>query len=154
MQQRSSSSSSRCSSDEHKAINIGAEQQQHAKRRRNPNEDLLDVLPIYHHRTVTGQREISRSRSLVTKKCIHAIPVLVLLCLLTLWWFSFPVDVEIMDGRITAIRQIQTSSRPNNNTRIDLTILATVAASSPIPAFLQDLSGEDETYLEPVSSPN
>ncbi|KAK7262388.1 hypothetical protein RJT34_29960 [Clitoria ternatea] len=81
-------------------------------------------------------------------------PHVVLLCLLTLRWISFLVDVEIMDGRITAIRQIQTSSRPNNNTRIDLMILATVAASSPIPAFLQDPSGENETYLEPVSSPN
>lgn len=62
------------------------------------------------------------------------------------------VDVEIKDGRITAIRQIHTPVP--HNTRIDLTILA-VAASSPIPANNpQNLSGEDGTYLQPVSSPN
>ncbi|KAG4994262.1 hypothetical protein JHK86_031089 [Glycine max] len=147
MQQRSSSSSLRCSGDEHRAINVGAEmqQQQHTKRRRNLDEDSL---PIY-HRSLTGRRDTFRSRSPATEKGIHAIPALVLLCLFTLWWFSFPVDVEIKDGRITAIRQIHTPVP--HNTRIDLTILA-VAASSPIPANNpQNLSGEDGTYLQPVS---
>lgn len=67
-------------------------------------------------------------------------------------FFDVSVDVEIKDGRITTIRQIHTSLP--NNTRIDLTVLA-VAASSPIPANNpQNLSGEDGTYLQPVSSPN
>ncbi|TKY67282.1 hypothetical protein E2542_SST10174 [Spatholobus suberectus] len=150
MQQRSSGSSSRCSGDEHRAINVGAEQQQHTKRRRSLDEESFefDGLPIYHHRSVTGRRDTSRSRSPATEKCVHAIPALVLLCLFTLWWFSFPVDVEIKDGRITTIRQIHTPLP--NNTRVDLTILA-VAASSPIPANNpQNLSGEDETFLQPV----
>ncbi|KAK7404646.1 hypothetical protein VNO78_05601 [Psophocarpus tetragonolobus] len=152
MQQRSSSSSSssRCSGDEHRVINVGVEQQQqqHTKRRRSFDEDLL---PIY-HRSVTGRRDTLRSRTPAMEKCIHAIPALVLLCLFTLWWFSFPVDVEIKDGRITTIRQIHTPFP--KNTRFDLTILA-VAASSPIPANNpQNLSGEDETYLQPESSPN
>lgn len=60
--------------------------------------------------------------------------------------------MEIKDGRITAIRQIH-APLPNN-TRIDLTMLA-VAASSPIPANNpQNLSGEDETFLHPASSPS
>lgn len=60
--------------------------------------------------------------------------------------------MEIKEGQITAIRQIH-APQPNN-TRIDLTVLA-VAASSPIPAnYPQNLSGEDETYLHPASSPN
>ncbi|QCD88290.1 hypothetical protein DEO72_LG3g2832 [Vigna unguiculata] len=149
MQQRSSSSS-RCSSDEFRAINVSADQQQHTKRRRIFEEDSLDELPIY-HRSVTGRRDNSRSRSPPAEKCIHLIPVVVMLCLFTLWWFSFPVNLEIKDGRITAIRQIH-APLPNN-TRIDLTMLA-VAASSPIPANNPpNLSGEDETYLHPASSP-
>ncbi|CAJ1979382.1 unnamed protein product [Sphenostylis stenocarpa] len=152
MQQRSSSSSLRGSGDEQRAINVGADQQQHTKRRRIFDEDYIDGLPIY-HRSVTGRRETSRSRPTSTEKCIHSIPVIVLLCVFTLWWFSYPVDVEIKDGRITGIRQIHTPL--TNNPRIDLTILA-VAASSPIPANNpQNLSGgEDETYLPPASSPN
>ncbi|RDX83183.1 hypothetical protein CR513_35933, partial [Mucuna pruriens] len=150
MLQRSSGSSTRCSGDDHRTINVGSDQQQHTKRRRSIDEDSLDGLPVY-HRSITVRRDTSRSRSPATEKCIHAIPALVLLCLFTLWWFSFPVDVEIKDGRITAIRQIHTPLP--NNTRIDLTVLA-VAASSPIPANPQNPSGEDEIYLQPVSSPN
>ncbi|KAK7341758.1 hypothetical protein VNO80_24697 [Phaseolus coccineus] len=151
MQQRSSSSSFRCSGDEHRAINVGADQQQHTKRRRIFDEDSPEELPIY-HRSVTGRRDTSRSRSPPAEKCIHLIPVMVLLCLFTLWWFSFPVNVEIKDGRITAIRQIH-EPQPNS-TRIDLTVLA-VAASSPIPENnSQNLSGEDEAYLHPASSPS
>ncbi|KAJ1384038.1 hypothetical protein SESBI_42885 [Sesbania bispinosa] len=151
MQQRSSGSNTRCSCDEHRAINIGADQQQQAKRRRNPDDDLLDSLPLYHLRSTTGRREISRPRSSPAEKWIHAIPMLVLLCLFTLWWFSFRVDVEMKDGRITAIRQIDIPLL--NETRIDLTILA-VAASSPIPSIPQDLLEEEETYMRPASSPN
>lgn len=60
--------------------------------------------------------------------------------------------MEIKDGRITTIRQIDTPLA-NDHTRIDLTILA-VAASSPMPSIHQDLSGEDEMYLPPANSPN
>jgi Flp pilus assembly protein TadB len=91
MMQRSSTSNSRSSTEDHRAINIATEpQQQNAKRRRNPDDDSLDALPLYHHRTVAGRREVSRSRSPPVDKMIHAIPMLVLLCIFTLWWFSFP----------------------------------------------------------------
>ncbi|XP_020214075.1 uncharacterized protein LOC109798277 [Cajanus cajan] len=150
MQQRSSGSSSRGPGDEHRAINVGADQLQHTKRRRSFDDDSRDGLPIY-HRSATARRDTSRSRSPAAEKCIHVIPVIVVLCFFTLWWFSFPVDVEVKDGRITAIRQIR-APLPND-TRIDLTVLA-VAASSPIPANPQNLSGDDENYLQPVSSPN
>lgn len=83
MQQRSSSSSSRCSGDEHRSINING-----AQRRRTADDDLLDGLPLYHHRSAAVKRDFPRSRS--PEKLIHAIPLLVLLCLFTLWWFSFP----------------------------------------------------------------
>ncbi|KAL2328678.1 hypothetical protein Fmac_022105 [Flemingia macrophylla] len=150
MQQRSSGSSSRYSGDEHRAINVGVDQHQHTKRRRSFDEDSQNGLPLY-HRSAAGRRDTSRSRSSVAEKCIHAIPAIVLLCLFTLWWFSFPVDVEVKDGRITAIRQTPTALP--SNPLIDLTILA-VAASSPIPANPQNLPGDDENYLQPASSPN
>ncbi|KAK2380401.1 hypothetical protein P8452_36650 [Trifolium repens] len=154
MMQRSSTSNSRSSTEDHRAINIATEpQQQNAKRRRNPDDDSLDALPLYHHRTVAGRREVSRSRSPPVDKMIHAIPMLVLLCIFTLWWFSFPVDVEIKDGTITTIRPFDTPIS-NDHTRFDLTILA-VAASSPIPSIpQQDLFGDEEIYLPPASSPN
>ncbi|CAI8616502.1 unnamed protein product [Vicia faba] len=151
MQQRSSTSNSRCSIEDHRAINIGAEQQQSTKRRRTADDDSLDVLPVYHVRTVTGRRDVSRPRSPPADKMIHAIPLLVLLCLFTLWWFSFPVDLEVKDGRITTIRQMDIPIS-NDHTRFDLTIL-TVAASPPIASIHQDLSGEDEMYLPPSNSP-
>jgi hypothetical protein len=63
------------------------------------------------------------------------------------------VDVEIKDGTITTIRPFDTPIS-NDHTRFDLTILA-VAASSPIPSIpQQDLSGDEEIYLPPASSPN
>ncbi|QHN98771.1 uncharacterized protein DS421_13g392350 [Arachis hypogaea] len=175
MQQRSSSSSSRFTGDEHRAINIAAEQQQnqHTKRRKTTEDnEFLDGLPIYHLRTAAPVRRdfSSRSSRLPPEKWIHAIPALVLLCLFTLWWFSFPVsiamqllaetdwlasqpvDVEINNGRITTIRQIN-MPLPNDS-RIDLTILA-VSTASPIPSIPQNVSsGEDETNLNPASSPN
>ncbi|CAJ2654293.1 unnamed protein product [Trifolium pratense] len=148
MMQRSSISNSRSSTDDHRsAINIATEPQQNAKRRRNPDDDSLDALPLYHHRTVAGRRDGSRSRSPPADKMIHAIPMLVMLCLFTLWWFSFP------DGTITTIRPFD-APISNDNTRFDLTILA-VAASSPIPSISQqDISGDEEIYLPPASSPN
>ncbi|CAK8575943.1 unnamed protein product [Lathyrus sativus] len=152
MQQRSSTSNSRCSTDDHRTINIGAEQQQSTKRRRSADDDSLDLLPVYHTRTVVaGRRDVSRSRMPLADKMIHVIPLLVLLCLFTLWWFSFPVDLEFKDGRITTIRQMDTPIS-NDHARFDFTILA-VAASSPIPSIHQDLSGEKEMYLPPSNSP-
>ncbi|RYR23198.1 hypothetical protein Ahy_B03g068458 [Arachis hypogaea] len=67
--------------------------------------------------------------------------------------FQVPqLDVEINNGRITTIRQIN-MPLPNDS-RIDLTILA-VSTASPIPSIPQNVSsGEDETNLNPASSPN
>lgn len=84
MQQRTSSSTSRISG-EHRAINV-AEQPQ-TKRRRTEGDNLLG-LPLYDLRNTTGKREISLLRS--AERWLHAIPVIVLLCLFVLWWYSFP----------------------------------------------------------------
>ncbi|KAF1898848.1 hypothetical protein Lal_00018968 [Lupinus albus] len=129
------------------------EQHNGAQRRRSGDDDFLEDLPLYHRRSAAVRRDTSRSRS--PEKWIHVIPVLVLLCFFFLWWFSFPVHVDVKDGRITSIKPIG-PPLPPNDTRIDFTILAAATASSPIPLFPQNLLGEeeDETYFPPASSPN
>ncbi|KAF1896408.1 hypothetical protein Lal_00034106 [Lupinus albus] len=61
--------------------------------------------------------------------------------------------MDVKDGIITAIKPIGPPLL-HNDTRIDLTILASAATSS-ILLVLQNLSGEeeDETYFHPASSP-
>ncbi|KAI4334460.1 hypothetical protein L6164_019153 [Bauhinia variegata] len=145
MQQRPSSSASRLSGEQ-RSIHITPTEHPEAKRRRT-NDDL-DGLPLYDPRSTIGKREFSHSRS--AGKWIHAIPVLVLFCFFMLWWFSFPVTVLIEDGRITAIRQSNTSIL--NDTRIDLTILA--VSATPIPSILQNLSSNNEPDLHVLSAPN
>ncbi|KAM7255842.1 hypothetical protein ACFE04_011583 [Oxalis oulophora] len=59
---------------------------------------------------------------------IHAIPVVVILCIFLLWCFSYPVSVEIKDFRIVAIHGIH--SMPLNNTQVQL-----AAVVSALPPF-------------------
>ncbi|XP_054814987.1 uncharacterized protein LOC129315372 [Prosopis cineraria] len=121
MQQRTSSSTSPCSG-EHRAINLADPPQ--TKRRKTDGDDTSG-LPLYDPRSTDGKREVSPSRS--AGKWLHAIPLILLLCLFLLWLNSFPVNVTVRDGRITVIRQI--GALLPNTTHIDLTILAVSATS-------------------------
>jgi hypothetical protein len=67
-----------------------AQQQKNAVQRRNGDDDLLDGVQVTRIRTVAVRREVFRSRSSAVNKMIFAIPLLVVLCLFSLWWFSFP----------------------------------------------------------------
>ncbi|CAK9174197.1 unnamed protein product, partial [Ilex paraguariensis] len=49
-------------------------------------EEAIPELPLYHRRPGIGRREFLRFRW--SDKLIHLIPVIVLLCLFILWWFS------------------------------------------------------------------
>ncbi|KAL1817151.1 hypothetical protein DCAR_0521570 [Daucus carota subsp. sativus] len=60
-------------------------------------------------------------------KLIHILPLIVLLCLFILWYFSYPVNLEIKDGRLTRIKPV-VMSRSLNESRVDLTILAKAAS--------------------------
>jgi len=72
-------------------MSTGAEQQQQsAVQRRKGDDDLLDELQDNRIRTVARRRDVSQSRSPAVNKMIFAIPLLVVLCPSTLWWFSFP----------------------------------------------------------------
>ncbi|XP_057954946.1 uncharacterized protein LOC131148971 [Malania oleifera] len=93
-----------------------------------------------------GRREISRFR--LSEKWIHAVPVLVFLSLFILWWFSYPVNLVIKDGRITAIHRIEIPL-PVNNNHFDLTILA--SATQPSASVSQNLISFNRTESHPVS---
>ncbi|KAF8039867.1 hypothetical protein BT93_B2164 [Corymbia citriodora subsp. variegata] len=105
---------------------LEAKQRQSFWRRRM--EDIgQHRLPISDHDPHDiGKRETAESR--FAGKWIHVIPLIVLLCIFILWWFSYPVRVVIKDGRLVGVHQIEIS-REFNETRGDLALLA--SASSP-----------------------
>ncbi|KAG8387751.1 hypothetical protein BUALT_Bualt02G0053900 [Buddleja alternifolia] len=101
-------------------------------------------LPLYNRISGDGNREIPSSRR--AEKLVHLIPVVLLLCLFILWWFSYPVELEIRDGRITAVYQVITQNIPF----LHLTNLATVSA--PYPIISEMLIMNNGTVAEPASS--
>ncbi|KAI9071537.1 hypothetical protein K1719_044471 [Acacia pycnantha] len=146
MQKRTSSANSH-GSGEHRAINIADPPQ--AKRRKIDGDDTSG-LPLYDKRSTNGKREVSLSRS--AKKWLHVIPLILLSCLLLLFWLKyFPVNGTVRDGGTTVISQIH---KPlPNTTYIDLTVLA--MSATPISPLPQNLSSYDnETSLHLVTAPN
>ncbi|KAJ7947745.1 putative Transmembrane protein [Quillaja saponaria] len=137
MQQRSSISTSRDSGDNEVTM-VTQQPQVKPTPRRKIDEDT-DELPLYDLPYSMGKRENSRPRS--PTKWIHAIPLIVLLCVFILWWFSYSVNLTIKDGSITALRQIEIPL-PLNKTHIDFTILA--VAASPISSASQNLSSNND----------
>ncbi|XP_052187063.1 uncharacterized protein LOC127797904 [Diospyros lotus] len=100
---------------------------------RRRTEGLAD--PRILDRSATSRGEILRSG--LSVKWIHCIPVIVLICLFVLWWFSYRVNLETRDGRIIAVHRIRTPE-PFNDTRVDLTVLALATApnASSVPQLL------------------
>ncbi|KAI3450494.1 hypothetical protein Pfo_007159 [Paulownia fortunei] len=76
---------------------------------RRKMEETTD-LPLYNRYSSDSKREISGSR--LPEKLVHLIPVVVLLCLFILWWFSYPVNLEFKNGRITAAYRVMTQNTP------------------------------------------
>ncbi|XP_048324331.2 uncharacterized protein LOC125420916 [Ziziphus jujuba] len=106
-------------------------------------DDALD-LPVYDMRFDIEKREISQSRS---KKLIHAVPLLLFLCFFILWWFSYPVNLVIKDGRIMSIQPIEMEQPLNNSiTHIDLGIVA-AAVSPPLPSIPQNFTGNNAAEI-------
>nr|DAD26006.1 TPA_asm: hypothetical protein HUJ06_027474 [Nelumbo nucifera] len=74
----------------------------------------VDDLPVFApSEDVDRKDNTPRNRS--SKKWVHIIPVIVLLCILILWWFSHPVNVVIKDGNIVAVNRI--TLQPSNDTQ-------------------------------------
>ncbi|XP_018632026.3 uncharacterized protein [Nicotiana tomentosiformis] len=122
------------------------EKQLHPKRRKM-EVATHDILPL-HYRPNSAFRSIS----LPTGKWIHLIPLAVFLCLLILWWFSYPVMLEIRDGRIKEIHKIEEDVPEllNETTNVDLTILAmaTATASAPFTSNGQKVIESEAVYEE------
>ncbi|PIN00710.1 hypothetical protein CDL12_26788 [Handroanthus impetiginosus] len=68
------------------------------------------ILPLHKRHSGSFRRGIWGSR--LQEKLIHLIPVIVLLCFFILWWFSYPVNVEIKNGRITAVERVMLQNTP------------------------------------------
>ncbi|GAA0175367.1 hypothetical protein LIER_28554 [Lithospermum erythrorhizon] len=101
-------------------------------------------LPLYHHSS--NKKEASGSK-LSVEKWVHIIPLIVLLCIFVLWWFSYTVDIEIKGGRVSVIRQMEIP-RTLNETRFDFAILAT--AFPPYSSFSHSQTMEDHIAVEPA----
>ncbi|GFY99205.1 hypothetical protein Acr_13g0006060 [Actinidia rufa] len=88
--------------------------------------------------------------SIPASKWIHLVPAIVFLCIFILiWWFSYPVNLKIKDGRIIATHKIELP-QPLNETHFDLTILA--LATPPNGSIPQTLTPNNATEAQPVSS--
>ncbi|KAM7280567.1 hypothetical protein ACFE04_007701 [Oxalis oulophora] len=101
-------------------------------------------LPIYrddphhhhHHRKLGGGGQTR----LTIEKWVHAMPVFILLCFFILWWFSYPVELEIDNGRIAAVHRLEHMIHPQSlrQTHVELAAAWTttddVKESAPIPS--------------------
>ncbi|KAI3965047.1 hypothetical protein MKX01_013978 [Papaver californicum] len=97
----------------------------------NSDDDEL-LLPLYvSTSSINGgsKKETSTfcSRFSVSQKWIHIIPLIIFISVLILYWFSHPVDVQLTDGRIVTIRQLQVPEQLKNNTNGNQTTLSSSA---------------------------
>ncbi|EXC33205.1 hypothetical protein L484_011182 [Morus notabilis] len=103
-----------------------------------------DGLPVYFRRYGIRKREIWRSHSRL------AFPFVFLLCLFTLWWSYFPVILEMKQGVVVAINQIDSS--PFNSTHMEIDVVR-VATISPVTTVdTQNFTGKNITHQEKSSS--
>ncbi|KAI3915847.1 hypothetical protein MKX01_013303 [Papaver californicum] len=101
----------------------------------NSDDDDELLLPLYistsSSTSINGsskkETSTSRSRFSVSEKWIHIIPLIVFISVLILYWFSHPVDVQLRDGRIVTIRQMQVPEQLKNNTNGNQTKLSSSA---------------------------
>ncbi|WCJ41130.1 hypothetical protein M5689_022013 [Euphorbia peplus] len=90
--------------------------------RRVGMDDNAPVLPLYFPSSSIFRRSSA-------EKLVHLIPFLVLLCLLTLWWFSYPVNLVMKNGKIIAIPHLKTTQA-----EVEVAILASaISPVTPLP---------------------
>ncbi|KAL3653101.1 hypothetical protein CASFOL_002782 [Castilleja foliolosa] len=82
---------------------------------RRKMEGPTSDLPVFN-----SKREILGSN--LKGKLVHLIPLLVLLCLFILWWCSYPVFLEMKNGRITDAYRMMKQNIP-------------LASTSPVPPY-------------------
>ncbi|CAI0545290.1 unnamed protein product [Linum tenue] len=88
-----------------------------------------DDLPPYHHR-----RSYFAGAASATN-WIHAIPAVVVLCFVILWWFSSPVVIEMMDGRMVGTHPIdyENVSVSFNANLVELAVWESMAPDGSLP---------------------
>ncbi|KAL7201856.1 hypothetical protein ACSBR1_033538 [Camellia fascicularis] len=149
--QRPTTSSSRAS-DEYRydrVIEI-TQQQQQPQDKHSPKRKTTEghTGRSFFERLRVRRREMWRSRPRANLM-IHVIPVIVLLCFFILCCFSYPVNLEIKDGRIMEIHRIVLTWPLNNETLVDHTVLASATPSNA--SAPQFLILKNETEAQPVS---
>ncbi|KAL6979267.1 hypothetical protein U1Q18_020932 [Sarracenia purpurea var. burkii] len=141
--QRPTSSSRALDDRHHHAIDIMLQPQaKHSLKRKT--EDATDLAVP--DRSSVFRRETSPSRS--AEKWIHSIPLIVFLCLFTLWWFSYPVILEMKEGEIIAVHRIETQKLLNDNHFVFTTL---ASDTPPNVLFPQIPTSNNETEAQPVS---
>ncbi|KAK3206124.1 hypothetical protein Dsin_020170 [Dipteronia sinensis] len=106
-------------------------------------EESNSPLPLYSRRPGTRQ---SRRETSPAPKCVHVIPVILFFTFFILWWFSYPVNLVIKDGKIVEIV-------PNemllpaalNDTNVELAILQLASVLPPICSTPLNLTRNNET---------
>ncbi|KAK2643233.1 hypothetical protein Ddye_024996 [Dipteronia dyeriana] len=110
-------------------------------------EESSSLLPLYSRRPGTRQ---SRRETSPAQKCVHVIPVILFFTFFILWWFSYPVNMAIKDGKIVEIFSTEISNEmllpaALNDTHVELAILQLASALSPIGSTPLNLTRNNET---------
>ncbi|XP_038902298.1 uncharacterized protein LOC120088933 [Benincasa hispida] len=143
MQQRALSSFRATNDHDHCNIMIFSTPTQEPRGRRSPpsrSSILMDdsnagLLPISDPRFSTKKRD-HNSRYRFAERWIHLIPLILLLILFILWWSSYPVNMVIKDGAISAVyTNDQFPEAPKYIDHVELAVLGDAGmqiASSPL----------------------
>ncbi|TYH23909.1 hypothetical protein E1A91_A03G049000v1 [Gossypium mustelinum] len=92
------------------------------------------------------KKGVSRFRMFpLPEKLVHAIPLILFLCVFILWLLSRPVNVEVKDGKIVAIHHMD---MPFPLT--DVPIMPSDSTSSPIPSVPLILTGNETEAIERI----
>ncbi|XP_015582492.1 uncharacterized protein LOC8271707 [Ricinus communis] len=144
MQQRSTTGSSRAP-EENFIVKVTQPMPTQLQPKYSPRNSIMTYgsdhqLPVYF-------RSSNPIRKLASEKLVHAIPFAVLLCLFTLWWFSYPVNLVIKDGKIVAVHRVE-MPQPLNNNHVEFAILA--SATAPVAAVPHNITVNNEAEVHPV----
>ncbi|TYI35056.1 hypothetical protein ES332_A03G049500v1 [Gossypium tomentosum] len=92
------------------------------------------------------KKGVSRFRMFpLPEKLVHAIPLILFLCVFILWLLSRPVNVEVKDGKFVAIHHMD---MPFPLT--DVPIMPSDRTSSPIPSVPLILTGNETEAIERI----
>ncbi|KAI4383827.1 hypothetical protein MLD38_009624 [Melastoma candidum] len=97
--------------------------------RRSVNPDTSSADCPQHHlvQTIGGRRDARRSW--IKENWVHTIPLVVLLSLFILWWFSSPVEISIKQGGFAEALRMVIQTNNTADQKVELAILASLAST-------------------------